>query len=196
MLIVGDGGAAWEPALFWALFLLFLAGELWLQCYRQLPAQATDRDRGSRWLVGGSVWVAIGPAVAASRLMPSPLQIPSPALFAAGLGLMAIGIGVRWIAVAQLGDSFTVEVGTHLGQRVRDRGAYRLVRHPSYTGSLATVLGILLCCTNWVALALILLPALGYANRIRVEEAALVEGLGEAYRAYMRRTKRLIPFLL
>jgi len=28
-----------------------------------------------------------------------------------------------------------------------------------------------------------------------VEEAALLEAFGEDYRAYMRRTKRLIPFI-
>lgn len=40
------------------------------------------------------------------------------------------------------------------------------------------------------------LPAAGYAYRITVEERALAADLGEAYRAYLRRTKRLIPFLL
>jgi protein-S-isoprenylcysteine O-methyltransferase Ste14 len=28
-----------------------------------------------------------------------------------------------------------------------------------------------------------------------VEEAALVDGLGDAYRDYMRRTRRLVPFV-
>lgn len=36
----------------------------------------------------------------------------------------------------------------------------------------------------------------GFAYRIRTEEAALASTLGEPYREYMRRTKRLIPFLL
>ena len=33
------------------------------------------------------------------------------------------------------------------------------------------------------------------AYRIRVEERALVETLGQSYRDYMTRTKRLVPFL-
>jgi protein-S-isoprenylcysteine O-methyltransferase Ste14 len=32
-----------------------------------------------------------------------------------------------------------------------------------------------------------------FAYRMRVEEAALVEAIGEPYRAYRARTKRLIP---
>ena len=34
-----------------------------------------------------------------------------------------------------------------------------------------------------------------YTYRISVEEAALVAALGEPYKEYMRRTRRLIPFL-
>jgi protein-S-isoprenylcysteine O-methyltransferase Ste14 len=34
-----------------------------------------------------------------------------------------------------------------------------------------------------------------YAYRIRVEEDVLLQGLGSAYHAYMKRTWRLIPFV-
>src|SRR5262249_50419629 len=78
-------------------------------------------------------------------------------------------------------------------QTVVQKGPYRLVRHPSYTGALLTVLGILLCQTNWLSLACFLLALPGFAYRIRVEERALVTALGEPYRDYMRRTKRLVP---
>ena len=49
---------------------------------------------------------------------------------------------------------------------------------------------------NWAALLEISLPiALAFLYRIKVEERALVEALGDRYRAYMMRTKRLIPFV-
>jgi len=70
------------------------------------------------------------------------------------------------------------------------------VRHPSYTGALLTLLGILLCSTNWLALACFLFAIPGFAYRISVEEKALANGLGQPYRDYMRRTKRLIPYVL
>ncbi|HKC18217.1 MAG TPA: isoprenylcysteine carboxylmethyltransferase family protein, partial [Candidatus Dormibacteraeota bacterium] len=75
-------------------------------------------------------------------------------------------------------------------------GLYRYVRHPSYSGSLLTVLGVLLCSTNWLALACFVLALPGFLYRIRVEEGALLTALGEPYRDYMARTKRLVPFLL
>jgi protein-S-isoprenylcysteine O-methyltransferase Ste14 len=54
---------------------------------------------------------------------------------------------------------------------------------------------------GWAALvfwtlACYLLVMGGYGYRIRVEERGLAEDLGDEYRGYMRRTKRLIPFLL
>jgi len=45
-----------------------------------------------------------------------------------------------------------------------------------------------------VGFLLITLPILaGVLQRIPLEEGLLLEGLGERYRAYMARTKRLIP---
>jgi protein-S-isoprenylcysteine O-methyltransferase Ste14 len=71
-----------------------------------------------------------------------------------------------------------------------------IFRHTSYTGGLLTLVGILVCCLNWASLAALAVAAAGYAFRIRVEEEALKDGLGDEYRVYMRRTRRLIPFIL
>jgi protein-S-isoprenylcysteine O-methyltransferase Ste14 len=38
--------------------------------------------------------------------------------------------------------------------------------------------------------------AVGYAYRIHVEEAMLVSALGQPYSEYMRRTARLVPFVI
>ena len=49
---------------------------------------------------------------------------------------------------------------------------------------------------NWAGLlALLACMAAAYTYRISVEEAALVAALGEPYKEYMRRTRRLVPFL-
>jgi protein-S-isoprenylcysteine O-methyltransferase Ste14 len=55
-------------------------------------------------------------------------------------------------------------------------------------------LGLGLCLANWASLAVMLvLVFLVFLWRIHVEEGALLEALGEQYRHYMRRTRRLIP---
>jgi protein-S-isoprenylcysteine O-methyltransferase len=105
-------------------------------------------------------------------------------------------MALRWHAIRILGRSFTYTVATQPGQRLIDIGPYRWVRHPSYTGSLLTILGILLCCVNPMSLLGLVPPLAGYAYRIRIEEKALTTALGEAYRSYARRTRRVLPFLI
>jgi protein-S-isoprenylcysteine O-methyltransferase Ste14 len=85
---------------------------------------------------------------------------------------------------------------TQEGQSVVEAGPYRFVRHPSYTGMLLTLLGVLLCSTNWLALASFLIALPGLAYRIKVEEGALIGALGEPYRRYMGRTRRIVPRLV
>ena len=118
------------------------------------------------------------------------------ALFGLGLFVAIGGVALRQAAVAALGRFFTTRVTTRADQTVVDTGPYRYVRHPSYSGMLITVLGVLLCSTNWVSLACFALAIPGTAYRIRVEERALAGALGEPYRAYMSRTKRLVPFVV
>jgi protein-S-isoprenylcysteine O-methyltransferase Ste14 len=79
---------------------------------------------------------------------------------------------------------------------VVDTGPYRLIRHPSYTGVVMTIFGVLLCSTNWLALICFVIALPGFAYRIGVEERALVDALGEPYREYMGRTKRLVPYVV
>ena len=110
---------------------------------------------------------------------------------------MFIGaLALRWYAIVYLGRYFTVNVAIARDHRVIDSGPYRYVRHPSYTGALAAFLGLGLLLNNAAALLMIIVPPLlVFLRRIRIEEAALLAGLGDNYRAYMQRTRRLIPGL-
>ena len=111
-----------------------------------------------------------------------------------GLGLIVIGIIIRAIAIATLWRYFTVDVSIREGHELVDRGLYRLIRHPSYTGSLLSFLGLGFAFRNWLSVAIIALTTIaGFSYRIAVEEGALIEHFGGRYRDYMRRSKRLIP---
>jgi protein-S-isoprenylcysteine O-methyltransferase Ste14 len=82
-------------------------------------------------------------------------------------------------------------------QTVIETGPYRLIRHPSYTGLLIILLGYGFCLTNWLSLLVLMgCSLLGFWYRIYVEEQVLQAQLGQRYQEYMRRTKRLIPFVL
>jgi protein-S-isoprenylcysteine O-methyltransferase Ste14 len=115
-------------------------------------------------------------------------------LFVVGLTLMAIGVVVRQWAIFVLGRFFTVDVRIHPGQTVVDRGPYRWVRHPAYTGLVVFFVGGGLALNNWASLlVLALVPTAGLVVRIRSEERALLAGLGEDYQRYAATHSRLFP---
>ena len=112
----------------------------------------------------------------------------------AGLAVFAAGLAVRVWAIRALGRFFIYTVRVGEDHRVVDTGPYRLIRHPSYTGLLMAALGVGIALDNWLSVAACLLPALtGFTIRLLSEERTLAAELGEPYRAYMTRTKRLIP---
>ena len=58
------------------------------------------------------------------------------------------------------------------------------------------VIGIGFAYGNWLGLGvLVVLTFVGIRYRIHVEEKALLEDLGDRYRAYAANHKRLIPFV-
>lgn len=96
---------------------------------------------------------------------------------------------------ALLHSCYAVQV--HAGQEVVERGAYRWVRHPSYTAGILLFAGIGVALGNWASVAASLAIAVfGYLYRVAVEERALVATLGTVYEEYMKRTRRFIPFVL
>jgi protein-S-isoprenylcysteine O-methyltransferase Ste14 len=119
-------------------------------------------------------------------------------LFWLGILLIYAGIALRLYAITMLGAFFTTTVAVAPEQTVISSGPYRLIRHPSYTGFLITLLGFGLSFTNnWLSLLVIMGCALlGFSYRIHVEEHVLQAQLGQRYQEYMRHTKRLIPFVL
>jgi len=109
---------------------------------------------------------------------------------------MLVGIALRWYSAAVLGKYFTFDVAIQSGQVLVEMGPYRYIRHPSYSGALLTLLGFGLALGNWAGLAAALsCMGFAYTYRIPIEEAALASALGEAYKQYMKRTRRLVPFL-
>ena len=113
-----------------------------------------------------------------------------------GVVLAWLGLLLRWWSFRTLGPYFTLVLKTSPEQAVVDRGPYRVLRHPSYTGLLMTVLGCALMVGNWVGLlacSAMVVAAMVY--RIRIEERALVGALGETYLDFATTRARLLPFV-
>lgn len=113
-----------------------------------------------------------------------------------GTALVLGGTIFRQWAIRTLGRYFTRQVLVSSDQPVVEDGPYRWVRHPSYTGAVLQATGVGFALGSWPSLACLLAAFLaGFGYRIHVEEKALVAAIGEPYRAYRLRTRRLIPFV-
>ena len=176
--------------------LAWAAFEFWLLLRdRAAGTGSTARDRGTRRLLVLSWLAAVAIALLATGAWRSrPVAALGGWALPAGLAVMWTGVALRVWAVAVLGSAFRTTVEVDTGQAVVDRGPYRFVRHPSYSGLLIIAAGTGLALGSWLSLAaLALLPLAALLRRIAVEEAALAEVHGQPYLTYTERTKRLLP---
>jgi len=116
--------------------------------------------------------------------------------FPIGVGILLLSIIFRIWAIRTLGRFFTATVQIVEGHQVIQTGPYAIVRHPSYTGAYLSYLGTGIMLEAWLGLLFaIVAMGIAYYQRITAEEETLRSHFGEAYIAYSKKTKRLIPFL-
>jgi protein-S-isoprenylcysteine O-methyltransferase Ste14 len=170
---------------------LWVASELVVMFLKHARGNASRRDRGSLALLWGGITIAVFAGSMVKRYPPTRM---GGAMFWVGLALIVIGIVIRAIAIGTLWRYFTVDVSIREGHELVDRGLYSVIRHPAYTGSLLSFLGLGFAFRNWLSVAIIAAATIaGFSYRIYIEESALIEHFGDRYRDYMRRSKRLIP---
>ncbi len=113
-----------------------------------------------------------------------------------GLGLLWAARALRQWSFWTLGRYFTFTVQTSSDQAVITSGPYRFVRHPAYSALLLAAAAGGLYVGNWLSLvALVAAVTAGLVYRITVEERALSNDVGAAYREYAATHKRLVPFV-
>jgi protein-S-isoprenylcysteine O-methyltransferase Ste14 len=164
----------------------------------QRDPSARQVDRGSfvvmSIVTGGGVVMA---CVLAAIWTGAAIPWLWPQVTIAGIVVIVLGAALRWWSILTLGRYFTFEVAVRSTQSVVQSGPYRFVRHPSYTAILIMLLGVGMALANWASLVAMLAGGLiGLLYRVRVEERALVEALGQPYVDYRRHTKLFIPFMV
>jgi protein-S-isoprenylcysteine O-methyltransferase len=174
----------------------YLAFEVYLLAARRRRGPKTNDDRGTL----SRIWVLIvGSLLFGFFVAPrfSVLQWPHKLwiIVMADL-LIVVGFALRLWAILYLGKFFTVDVAIHSEHRVVQDGPYRFVRHPSYSAAMIAMTGIACLTFNWLGFVAIVVGCLAaFMIRISVEENALMSSLGDEYRRYAARTKRLIPWI-
>jgi len=105
-----------------------------------------------------------------------------------------LGICLREWAVLTLGRNYSVNISIDSDRKLITNGPYHWLRHPSYTGSILSLVGFPVAMGTWFAGVLVLILSLAsYYYRAKNEEKALLEAFGQEYRDYMQHTWRFFP---
>ncbi len=116
--------------------------------------------------------------------------------FFLGLSIGILGYALVYWGYWTLGQYFSAEMVIYQGQELVERGPYRFVRHPVYSGIFFAVIGGGFAVQSWVAvILLVIMYAILFRYRIAAEEKVLISEFGEQYQSYSKRVKRLIPFI-
>lgn len=112
---------------------------------------------------------------------------------------IAVDVACLWMFYRthrDLGQNWSVSLDLRERHTLVTTGVYAFVRHPMYSGFWLMALAQLLLLPNWVAgpAGLFGFGTL-FFGRLWREEAMMISAFGDEYRAYMRRTARVLPWV-
>jgi protein-S-isoprenylcysteine O-methyltransferase Ste14 len=99
-------------------------------------------------------------------------------------------------ARAILGRNWSGVITLKEGHELIERGPYRVVRHPIYTGMLTMFAGTAIAMGYFGGFLGLLLVFVSFWLKLRREEDLMLKQFPDKYSAYQRRVKRVIPFLV
>jgi protein-S-isoprenylcysteine O-methyltransferase Ste14 len=153
------------------------------------------QDKGSLRFI----WIMITLAISLGFVFSSYIHVPiinQVFISYIGLFIIVVGMAIRFIAIFTLGKYFTVDVTIRDGHKIKTDGFYKIVRHPSYSGSLLSFVGFGISLNNWLSLTTVLsLVLFSFLYRIKIEEKTLIDQFGNEYLNYKKSTYRLIPWI-
>ena len=134
------------------------------------------------------------------RRLPHPLNIRvlpqvAPTAWAAAV-LCVIGLAFAVWARVTLGRNWSGVVTLKEGHELVERGPYRFVRHPIYTGILTMFFATALAQGHLAGFVGTLLMFASFWIKLRDEEKLMLQQFPERYADYRRRAKCIIPFVL
>ena len=148
-------------------------------------------------LASALLGLAILPALYVATGIPRAADRPASA-WAVALGtiIFCLALWVFRISHKELGRNWSITLEIRERHELVCAGPYAFVRHPMYTSFLLMGLGQVFLLANWVAGMTGLIGfAVLFLLRVDKEERMMLENFGSQYRAYMEKTKRIVPYL-
>ena len=178
----------------WIIFIIvWLLGVAWTKrtIYRERSA-----ERARYWLL-----LLIGYfVVTKSSGLPPPfnwLVVPHTTSSAwVGVFLCISGLVFAIWARVILGTNWSGVITLKEDHELIERGPYRIVRHPIYTGILAMSAGTAIAMGYFGSFLGLILLFVSFWLKLKREEDLMLKHFPAKYPAYQRRVKRIIPFLV
>ncbi len=175
-------------------WLAVVLGYRWFE-QRVFCPREVHGARKAEWLFY-SIWMSLAGSIILPpiefALHPRPLSIPWMVI---GVALAIAGTWLRYLSVKTIGEHFSTHVEVRPGHELVDSGVMRVIRHPGYAGVMMFTMGAALILQSFYSLFFICFVFwTTQLIRIYYEEDELGRNL-QGYRDYMKRTKRLIPFV-
>jgi protein-S-isoprenylcysteine O-methyltransferase Ste14 len=186
-------------ALIGAFWLLFIA--VWVAAAfgakQSLGSRARWRERVLPFVAIALFVLALRTPVISHALRHARAYIVNtdPHLGVAGVVLCALGIGLAIWARIYLGRNWGLPMTRKEHPELITSGPYAYVRHPIYSGIMLAMLGSAIAET-FVWLVPLALVGVYFIYSARAEERLMAQEFPQAYSAYRKRTKMLVPFLL
>ena len=115
---------------------------------------------------------------------------------AIGLSLCYIGLTIACWSRYILGKNWSVSVQKKEDHELIKNGAYKLIRHPIYTGLILMFLGNAIIVGTWRGLIGVLIVSVSFWFKLKKEEKWLIDLFGNKYQEYILKTKALVPWIL
>ncbi|PJF21638.1 MAG: hypothetical protein CUN56_10050 [Phototrophicales bacterium] len=114
----------------------------------------------------------------------------------AGIGFGGISAALMAWVQQTLHKNFSGQLSIREDHTLVTRGPYRWVRHPMYTATVLLFFSVFLITANWfIGIGGMLMVLAVIIHRTPKEEAMLTNTFGDAYKTYMQKTTRYIPFI-
>ena len=184
--------------IFQVVFIFYLISEMLIWSFtfwnsgRQL-GEKQNGDKGSYLLiVTGSVSIIVLNLFCRKHL---PFILPI-LFFWIGVFFIIIGVFLRAYSVWTLRNFFTLSVKVNSRQEIIQVGPYKYLRHPAYSGSILSLIGIAISFRSFVGIiGTLIIITIVYGYRITIEEKILEKNFKGTYSEYKNKTNKIIPFI-
>ncbi len=165
---------------------------------RKTPVRFSGRGAREYILLGLSLTgLGIVPCIYLAAHFPRFADYPLiPVMSYLGIAVYAACLWLFYRTHRDLGENWSVSLDVRERHTLVTTGVYAMVRHPMYSGFWLMAVAQALLLPNWIAGPAGLIGfGILFFGRVEREEEMMLTAFGDDYRAYMRRTWRVLPWI-